>query len=81
MTDQPKTFGGNNRKPNCFLSVRITSDEIKRNIALVQKEMVKQMPQMEELLQDVATLHITLMVLKLKSDDDVEKYVKLVFTL
>jgi len=75
MVGQPKVFGGSSHKPNSFLSVRITSNEIKRNITLVQKEMVKQMPQMAELLQDITKLHITLMVLKLKSDDEIEKYV------
>jgi len=75
MVDQPKVaaFGGSSHKPNSFLSVRITSDEIKKNISLVQKEMVKQMPQMKELLQDIEMLHITLMVLKLKSDEEIEK--------
>ena len=75
MVDQPKVaaFGGSSHKPNSFLSVCITSDEIKKNISLVQKEMVKQMPQMKELLQDIEMLHITLMVLKLKSDEEIEK--------
>ena len=61
-----------NRAPNSFVSVRITSAEIKHNISMVQQEMIKMMPQMADVIQNPSKLHITLMVLSLKSDEEIE---------
>ena len=63
------------RGPNSFVSIRITSAEIKHNISMVQQEMIKMMPQMAEIIQNPSKLHITLMVLRLKSVEDIETYV------
>ena len=60
------------RGPNSFVSIRITSAEIKHNISMVQQEMIKMMPQMAEIIQKPSKLHITLMVLRLQSDEDIE---------
>ena len=64
-----------NRAPNSFVSVRITSAEIKHNISTVQQEMIKLMPQMTDVIQNPSKLHITIMVLSLQSDEDIEKCV------
>ena len=54
------------------MSIRITSAEIKHNISMVQQEMIKMMPQMAEIIQNPSKLHITLMVVSLQSDEDIE---------
>ena len=72
-TDQPVHSHG---YANSFVSIRITSAEIKRNISMVQQEMIKVKPQMAEIIQDLAKLHITLLVLSLESDEDIERCVR-----
>lgn len=68
-TDQ---WNFSSRGPNTFVSIRITSAEIKHNISMVQQEMIKMMPQMADIIQSPSKLHITLMVLRLQSDKDIE---------
>ena len=66
-----------NRAPNSFVSVRITSADIKHNISTVQEEMIKMMPQMADVIQNPSKLHITLMVLSLQTDEDIEMCVSI----
>lgn len=61
-----------NRAPNSFVSIRITSAEIKHNVSTVQEDMIKMMPEMEDIIQNPSKLHITLMVLSLQTDEDIE---------
>ena len=70
-TDRPRCY----RAPNSFVSVRIKSVKIRDNISMVQEEMIKSMPKMANIIQNPSKLHITLMVLSLQSDEDIEKCV------
>ena len=57
------------------MSVRIKSVKIRDNISMVQEEMIKSIPKMANIIQNPSKLHITLMVLSLQSDEDIEKCV------
>ncbi|CAF0763157.1 unnamed protein product [Adineta ricciae] len=63
-------------RPNAFLSFRITNQEIIDCASEIQKQIIKANPLLSEASTSIPTLHVTLMVFALKTDEDRQRLVK-----
>jgi len=63
-------------RPNAFVSIHIRSPEIRANVQKFQQEMVGRDRNLKSTMVSVNTLHITLMVLKLTSEEDEKRALK-----
>ncbi|CAF1301827.1 unnamed protein product [Rotaria sp. Silwood1] len=62
--------------PNAFLSFRITNQQIIDYANEVQKQIIESNPLLSKASISIPTLHITLMVFALKTDDDKQRLVE-----
>ena len=69
-TDKQKSEGETSRsaRPNVFIAVKVESPDILNAMALVQEDLVKLEPLLQELLVPVAQAHLTLLVLRVEED-------------
>ncbi|CAF1441776.1 unnamed protein product, partial [Adineta ricciae] len=63
-------------RPNAFLSFRITNQEIIDCASEIQKQIIKANPLLSQASTSIPTLHVTLMVFALKTDEDRQRLVK-----
>jgi 2'-5' RNA ligase len=56
--------------PDHFVSLQITNSEIKSNIAEVQKHILSRQPELSQAITPLATLHVSLMVIRLEGKED-----------
>lgn len=61
-------------KPNAFVAVQISSPIIREKLQRVQQSMCKYDKALETTLTSLKQLHITLMVMRLDNDEDIERY-------
>ena len=62
-------------KPNSFIAVRISSSVIKEKLQHVQEAMVDYDARLGQILTSLKKLHISLMVIRMETDDDIERLV------
>ena len=60
-------------KPNAFVSLRIPSLSIRRELEQVQEAMVGRDQNVKAVLISLSKLHITLTVIRLENEDEIEK--------
>ena len=60
-------------RPNAFVSVRVPSWRIKSKLQEVQDYMVETEPCLKSCLVSLDKLHVTMMVLRLKDEEEIEK--------
>ena len=70
-TASPKKPG--RRAPNAFVAVRVSSPEVHSKVAAMQEEMARFDSNLSATMVSTKKLHLTLMVMALESDDDIEK--------
>ncbi|CAF0774940.1 unnamed protein product [Rotaria sordida] len=63
-------------RPNAFLSFRITNQQIIDHANEIQKQIIESNPLLSKASISIPTLHITLMVFALKTDDDKQRLVE-----
>ena len=63
------------RKPNAFVAVKIPSTEIRCKIDWLQGALVAKDCGLQQAIVSTARNHVTLMVMRLDSTADIEKYV------
>ena len=64
-------------RPNAFVSIHIQSPEVRTNVKKVQQEMVAKDRNLKSTMVSVNTLHITLMVLRLSSEEEERRALKI----
>ncbi|GAA6068752.1 A-kinase anchor protein 7 isoform X3 [Tachysurus ichikawai] len=65
-------------RPNYFVSIPITNQKIKQGVEEVQSEVLQKDPRLSRALIPVGTLHVTLLVTHLSSQEQIDSYVHLV---
>ena len=65
-------------KPNAFVSIRISSPEIKANMERVQQEMQHRDRRLRSTMVSLDKLHLTLMVLRLDNSEEEKRYVYII---
>ena len=66
-------------RPNAFIAVRVASWRIRDKVQQVQEQMVKEEPLLQSSMVSLDKLHLTLMVLKLDSEKEEERYGTVVY--
>ncbi|XP_045160554.2 uncharacterized protein LOC123525516 isoform X2 [Mercenaria mercenaria] len=59
--------------PNYFVAIQITDQKIKSGLKAVQDKVVSENKKLQPALNKLATLHLTMMVLSLKTQEDMER--------
>ena len=72
--DQKKIPKTKPPRPNSFIAVQIASSLIRERLKNVQDSMIDHDKRLKKVLTSLQKLHITLMVIKMENDSDIERY-------
>ena len=62
-----------NTRPNAFVSIRVSSPDVRAGIEKIQQEMVGKDRRLQSAMVSLDKLHLTLMVLRLESKEEEER--------
>ncbi|KAG1661713.1 A-kinase anchor protein 7 isoform gamma [Nymphon striatum] len=61
------------KRPNHFVAIKVNNPEIRQKLSGVQQFILDKEPYLKSVIVDVATLHLTLLVIHLANEEEIEK--------